>query len=183
MFRSKKLRTISYIIQTCSIVFLLMFFSKMVLILRKLWLKIAIKTRENYNKKHKLHPHNGFGEVDENSLSYKIDSLEGNMVLVFLFLIGLLFSLFVPLQNDNLFCVVSTILSLTSFCYCFFMRSSGTNKYRVLVYIFCSVSLLFGIHIFASLIVGIKIFIEYVNSFNVLLYIWSAMLMYKLFID
>lgn len=175
--------TIGYIIQTCGIGFILMLFLKMVLRLRKLWLKAAIKTRETYNKKHKLHPRSGLGEVDTTSLSYQIDSIEGGIVFVVLFIIGLLFSIFVPLQNDNLFCIVSTILLLAMFFYCWFARNSGTKMYQVLVYIFCMVSLLLSIHIVVSLVVEAKVLIEYTNSFNALLYIWFAMLMYKLLID
>ena len=158
-----------------------MFFWKIVLLLRKLWIRAALKTRENYNKKHKLHPHNGLAEVT--GLSYQIGTIEGDIAFAILCLLGLLFSLAVPLETDNLFCVISMVLSLVAFCYCWRMRNRGTKRYQVIVYLFGGVSILLCIHIVVSVVMNTKVLIGYTNSFNALLYIWFAILMYKLLID
>lgn len=177
------MRTIVNIIQTIGVSFMFVVFLRLVSFLRKVWLKTAIKTREKYNKKHGLHPENGVAEIDTTSLSYQIDSLEGTSVAVALFLVGLLLTLFVPIQNDNLFCLITTILSIIVFLCCWFMRNLGTKKYRVLVYIFCGVSLLLIAHFIVSLILDIVVLFEYSNSVNALLYIWGTMIIYKLLLD
>ena len=177
------MKSIGYIIQTCSLGLIFIILWKIVSHMRKLLLKAALKIRKNYNIKHKLPPNSGFGQIDATSLSYQMDSIEAYFALAILFLMSLLFSLFVPLPNDNLFCTISMILSIVIFCYCWCVRKSATTRYQVFVFIACGSSLLLGIHIVASLVVGTKVLISYTNSVNGLLHIWFTTLMYKLLVD
>ena len=169
------------IVQTIGMSFVFVVFLKTVSLLRKLWLKIAVKTREEYNKKNNFHPKTGVGEIDVNSLSYQIDSVEGGIVSIVLFLLGLLFTLFLPLQKDFLFCIIANILAIVMIIYCWFVRDSKTKKYRMLVYMSCILCLLFVVHIVISLILDTIILVGYSNSINAILYICSTLLAYKLF--
>ena len=156
---------------------------KMASFLRKLWLKTAIKIRKNYNTKHGLPQDEGIGGIDINSLSYQMDSVEGAIVSIALFLLGLLWTLIVPIQAHNLFSIFSAVISFALFFYCWSVRNSGTKRFRVLVYIACSATVILAVHIIASFILDTTLLVHYNNSFNAVLYIWTVMLLYKLLLD
>lgn len=177
------MKAIVNIIQTMGMSIVLIVFLKVVLILRKLWLKAAVKIRKKYNKKHGLHPMSGISEIDETSLSYQIDSIEGSIVTVILFLMGLLFTLFVPIEANYLFCIIAIILFFLSFIGCWLMRYSGTRQYRILFYIFGGVSILLILHTLVSFFLNTVLLIGFANSINALLYIWFTMFMYKFLVD
>jgi len=176
-------RTFFNVIQTISISLIFVFVLKIISFLRKLWLKVAIRNRVNYNRKHGLPLERGLGEIDASSLSYQTDSIEGNIATIILFLIGLLFTLFIPIQKDILFSIVAATLSIIFFVCCLFVHNLGTNKYQILIWVFIGVSLILIVHIVFSLVLDTIVLIEYNNSINALLYIWNTLLIYKLLLD
>ena len=82
---------------------------KMFVSLRKLLLKTAINVRKKHNKKTGLPPDYGIDQINENSLSYQIDSIEGSFATAILFLIGLLFVLLSSTKNDMLFFILKSL--------------------------------------------------------------------------
>ena len=156
---------------------------KMFVSLRKLLLKTAINVRKKHNKKTGLPPDYGIDQIDENSLSYQIDSIEGSFATAILFLIGLLFVLLSSTKNDMLFFIIAAILVGFMFVGCWTMRNKRTKKYRILLYILCGVSLLLIVHVIISSFIHTTATMNGNNSISVLLYIWSTMLMYKLLVD
>ena len=177
------MRSIMIIIQTICMSFAFVLLLIIVSFLRKLWLKTAVKIRQNHNQKHGLPLNQGVGEIDSASLSYRMDSIEGRIAAAVLFLIGLLFNLIVPIPINSIFCIVAIGLSVIAFLFCFIVRNSGTKKYRLLFYISCGVSLLLVTHIIVSCCFDVMLLVKYNNGMNALLYIWSTMLIYKLLLD
>ena len=171
------------ILQTVCLSLAIVVLIKIVSIMRKLWLKAAIKIRKNFNIKHGLSQDEGIGEIDINSLSYQMDSIEGAIVSIILIFLGLLWTLIDPIQVQNLFSIFSAILSFALFLCCCFMRKFGTKRHKVLVYIAFSLTIIFVVHIIVSLIFNKTLLIHYNNSFNAILYIWTVMLLYKLILD
>ena len=168
------------VVQTCCIGFICVLFWKIDIIVRQFGSKAAIKARERYNKKH--HTNYSIDDLTSTGASYQIDEGRGMAIFSVLFLLGLLFSLYISLENDRLFCIISAILIIAISFYCICARSNRTKTYRVFVYIFVVVSFILCVHIIISLILNTKVLIDYANSFNALLYIWFVMLMCKLFI-
>ena len=171
------------VVQPLSVSATVVMLLKVAISLRKLWLKTAINIRKKYNKRTGLPPDYGVDEINENSLSYQIDSVEGSFAAAILFLIGLLLLLLLPTQNDMLFFIIAAILAGFMFAGCWTMRNKRTKKYRILLYILCGVSLPLIVHGIISLVTDTNTPINGNNSIGVLLYIWSTMLIYKLLID
>lgn len=172
-----------YILQTCGLSFIFVVLLKTVSLLRNLLLRTALKIRKKHNQKYNLAPNYGINEINVNSLKYQIDSIEGGIVAIILFSIGLLWTLFIPMKKDNLFSIFALVLSIAEFLYCWFVRNSGTNKYRTLVLISCILSLLLITHAIIFYTIDFMGIVGRFNCINAVLYIWSTMLMYKMLLD
>ena len=168
------MKVLLHVVQTGALSIAIVLLLKIVSILRNAWLKKAIRMREKYNKKHDFHPENGIEEIDKNSLSYQIDSVEGAIAAVILFLLGGLLTLFI---------IIAIILSIVEFLYCWLARCKGTKKYRILVYAACFASLFLFAHALFCLLFDSILLVPYSNSINIILYIWSTMIMYRLIVD
>ena len=177
------MKVLLHVVQTGALSIAIVLLLKIVSILRNAWLKKAIRMREKYNKKHDFHPENGIEEIDKNSLSYQIDSVEGAIAAVILFLIGGLLTLSIPISEAKLFSIIAIILSIVEFLYCWLARCKGTKKYRILVYAACFASLFLFAHALFCLLFDSILLVPYSNSINIILYIWSTMIMYRLIVD
>lgn len=105
------MKVLLHVVQTGALSIAIVLLLKIVSILRNAWLKKAIRMREKYNKKHDFHPENGIEEIDKNSLSYQIDSVEGAIAAVILFLICCI-------NNSNWWsCVTCTNCNTKSYCW------------------------------------------------------------------
>ena len=167
---------ITDIFKTIIVSFVFVVLRKVVSLLYKKWLKLAIKLQKKYNKKHGLHKDYNMHRFDTDSVTYRLDMQDGNSMAMILFLIFILMILIMPPRNDILFNVLSATVSVLFFSYCWFVRKSWAKNYRMLFYISCGVSMLLTAHIVASLIWATVIVIGYSNSIHLMLLIWSTML-------
>lgn len=168
--------TITDIFKTIIVSFVFVVLRKVVSLLYKKWLKLAIKLQKKYNKKHRLHKDYNMHRFDTVSMTYQLDMQDGNFIAMILFLILILIILIIPSHHDILFNVLAVILSVLFFLYCWFVRQSWAKNYRMLFYISCGVSVLLTAHIVVSLIWTTVIVIGYSNSIHLMLLIWSTML-------
>ena len=117
------MKVLFQIFQTLCLSIAFVFLLWIVSVLRSVWLKFAIKIRQKYNKKHGLPDEYGIGEIDKDSLSYQIDSVEGTVAAVCLFVLCGLLVLFVPISDADLFSIIALVISIGEFIYCLFVRS------------------------------------------------------------
>lgn len=177
------MKVLFQIFQTLCLSIAFVFLLWIVSVLRSVWLKFAIKIRQKYNKKHGLPDEYGIGEIDKDSLSYQIDSVEGTVAAVCLFVLCGLLVLFVPISDADLFSIIALVISIAEFIYCLFVRSKWTKRFRILVYASGIVSLLLFTYALVSLLCRCALWVTYSNSIRTILYIWTAMILYRLILD
>jgi len=177
------MKAILHILQTGALSVLFVLLIKIVSIIRVVWLKNAIRIREHYNEKKGLPSKYGIEEIDTSSVSYQVDTVEGVVAAVCLFLLGGLLTLFLPIPDSRLFSIIAIILSIMEFLYCWFSRYTGTKKYSILVCVSCFVSVFLFIHALYCLFWDTVLLVTYPNSIKTIFYIWSTMIMYRLILD
>lgn len=179
------MKSIAVIVQTIGLGWAVIAVSKIVYLIRRALVEAAIKSRRNYNRKQGLPLDSGVSAVDSSSLSYQTDSVSGVAAGISLFVIGVLILLIIPLQTlqtNVLFIAASAIISIMCGVSCWLLRESGTERFKAYVYVSLGTSVILTVHIIVSAAMNRVLLFHFCNGLDILVYIWTALLTYRLII-
>ena len=106
---------------------------KVISLLYRYYTRGTVRIQEKYNVRHGLPKDYAVSVIDENSVDYQFDTLEGTVFAGCLILGGGVLTLFGAIQDAGLFSIIALILSLAELLGCLLTSRGAKKIYRILL--------------------------------------------------